>query len=184
MLAVRPGRCRGGRPSRTFLSLTASRGAKVSPSARQDGVGLTRGRNQIRRPSALPPGPLCHLALGIKSTSPGKRWAGGRACMLSRVSHVRFFVTPWTGARQAPLSMGFSRQEHWSGLPCPPPGDLPDPGIEPATLVSLALQAVSLPLASPGKPGSRAALRKRKGQKMWETKAPLTYSITLTLSTY
>ena len=49
------------------------------------------------------------------------------------------FVTPWTEARQAPLSVGFSRQEHWSGLPCPPPGDLPDPGIEPASLTCPAL---------------------------------------------
>ena len=40
------------------------------------------------------------------------------------------FVTPWTVTRQAPLSMGFSRQESWSGLPCPPPGDLPNPGIK------------------------------------------------------
>ena len=45
----------------------------------------------------------------------------------------------WTVARQAPLSMGFSRQEYWSGLPCPPPGDLPDSGIEPASLMSPAL---------------------------------------------
>ena len=47
--------------------------------------------------------------------------------------------TPWTVAHQAPLSMGLSRQEYWSGLPCPPPGDLPDPGIEPASLMSPAL---------------------------------------------
>ena len=45
----------------------------------------------------------------------------------------------WTIARQAPLSMGFSRQEYWSGLLCPPPGDLPDPGIEPTSLTSPAL---------------------------------------------
>ena len=45
-------------------------------------------------------------------------------------------ATPWTGARQAPLSMGFSRQEYCSGLPCPPPGDLPDPGTEPGSLAS------------------------------------------------
>ena len=51
-------------------------------------------------------------------------------CMLSRFSRVRLFVTPWTVVRQAPLSMSFSRQEYWSGLPCPPPGDPPDPGIE------------------------------------------------------
>ena len=45
-------------------------------------------------------------------------------------------VTPWTVARQAPLSLGFSKQEYWSGLPCPPPGDLPDPGIQPMSHVS------------------------------------------------
>ena len=45
----------------------------------------------------------------------------------------------WTAALQAPLSMGFSRQEYWSGLPCPPPGDLPDPGIKPTSLMSPAL---------------------------------------------
>ena len=60
-------------------------------------------------------------------------------CALSCFSRVRLFVTPWTVARQAPLSMGFSRQEHWSGLLCPLPGDLPDPGIEPTSLKSLAL---------------------------------------------
>ena len=55
----------------------------------------------------------------------------------------------WTVVRQAPLSMGFSRQEYWSGLPCPPPGDLTDPEIE---SVSPALQAGSLPTEPPGKP--------------------------------
>ena len=60
-------------------------------------------------------------------------------CVLSRFRHVRLCVTPWTAARQAPLSMGVSRQEYWSGLPCPLPGDLPDPGIEPASLLSPAL---------------------------------------------
>ena len=47
------------------------------------------------------------------------------------LSHVRLFVTPWTVAYQAPLPLGFSRQEYWSGLPFPSPGDLPSPGIEP-----------------------------------------------------
>ena len=64
------------------------------------------------------------------------------------LSRVRLFATPWTAARQAPLSMGFSRPEHWSGLPCPPPGDLPDPGIAPT---SPALQAASLLSEPPGK---------------------------------
>ena len=57
-------------------------------------------------------------------------------------------ATPWTVAPQAPLSMGFSRQEYWSGLPCPPPGDLPNPGIEPR---SPTLQADSLLSEPPGK---------------------------------
>ena len=52
------------------------------------------------------------------------------------LSRVRLFPTPWTVAYQAPLSMGFSRQEYWSGLAFPPPGDLPDPGIELASLMS------------------------------------------------
>ena len=56
--------------------------------------------------------------------------------MLSRFSHVGLFETLWTIAHQAPLSMRFSRQEQWSGLLCPPPGDLPDPGIETASLTS------------------------------------------------
>ena len=59
-------------------------------------------------------------------------------------------ATPWTVACQAPLSMGFSKQEYWSGLSFPTPGDLPDPGIEPASLVSPAL-AVQLPLVPLGK---------------------------------
>ena len=60
-------------------------------------------------------------------------------CVLSRFSHVWLFVTLWTVAHQSPLSMGFSRQIYWSGLLCPPPGDLPDPGIEPASFKSPAL---------------------------------------------
>ena len=60
-------------------------------------------------------------------------------CVLSHFSRVWLFATLWTVAHQAPLSMGFCRQEYWSGLPCPPPGDLPDPGIEPTTLMPPAL---------------------------------------------
>ena len=62
--------------------------------------------------------------------------------ILSHFSHVQLFVTLWTVAHRAPLSMGFSRQEYWGGLPFPSLGDPPDPGIEPK---SSALQAVSLP---------------------------------------
>ena len=59
--------------------------------------------------------------------------------MLSCFSHIQLCAVLWTGARQASLSMGFSRQEYWSGLPCPPPGDLPDPRIKPECLKFLAL---------------------------------------------
>ena len=62
------------------------------------------------------------------------------------LSHVQLFVTPWTIARQVPLSLGFLRQEYQSGLPFPPPGDLLDPGIKPTSPVSPAL-------APSGKPG-------------------------------
>ena len=58
-------------------------------------------------------------------------------CMLNCFSHV--IATLWTVTRQAPLSVGFSRQEYWSGMPCPPPGDLPDPGIKPESLTSPTL---------------------------------------------
>ena len=64
-----------------------------------------------------------------------------RACVLSHFSHVRLCATLWTAACQAPLSMEFSRQEYWSGLLFPSPGDRPDPGIEPE---SHALQTDSL----------------------------------------
>ena len=63
---------------------------------------------------------------------------------------VLLFVTLWTVARQASESMGSLRQEYWNGLPCPPRGDLPTPGIEPMSPVSPALQADSLALAPPG----------------------------------
>ena len=58
-------------------------------------------------------------------------------------SCVRLFLTPWTVALQAPLPMGFTKQEYWSGLPFPPPQDLPGPGIEPVSPVCQALQAGS-----------------------------------------
>ena len=66
-------------------------------------------------------------------------WPLVYACMLSHFCCVQLFANPWTIARQAPLSMGFSRQGHWSGLPCPPPGNLPNPGTEPVSLLSPVL---------------------------------------------
>ena len=72
-----------------------------------------------------------------------------RACMLSHFTHAWLFATLSTVTHQAPLSKGFSRQEYWSRLPCPLPGDLADPGIEPASLSLLHWQAGSLSLAPP-----------------------------------
>ena len=76
------------------------------------------------------------------------------ACVPSSFSCVQLFATPWIllVACQAPLSMGFSKQEYWSGLPCPSPGDLLNPGIEPRFPVSSALQADSLPPSHWGNP--------------------------------
>ena len=68
------------------------------------------------------------------------------------LSHVQLFMTLWTVARQAPLSMGFSRQEYWSGLPFPSPGHFPNPGTKPG---SRALQADALSSELPGKPAEK-----------------------------
>ena len=70
-------------------------------------------------------------------------------------SHAQLFVTPWAAARQAPLSMEFSRQEQWSELPFPPLGDLPDPGIEPTSPASPALAGRFFTTEPHGKPQGR-----------------------------
>ena len=101
------------------------------------------------------------LKLNIQKT---KITASGpivQACLLSCFSRVRFFVTLWTVAGQAPLSMGLSRQEYWSGLLCPPPGDLLNPGLSRLLL----WQAGSLPLVSPGKPPVLSLHGKKVGEK-------------------
>ena len=72
----------------------------------------------------------------------------------------------WTVTLQAPLSMGFSRQEYWSGLPCPPPGDLPKTEIKPSSLMSPALD--SLPLVPPGKPTKEMVLSSKTKRGFFE----------------
>ena len=95
-------------------------------------------------PRAELQGPVSSCPCLIPST-----WSSvGCTCVLN-LCHVQLLATPWTVARQAPLSMGFSRQESWSGLPFPSPGDLPDPGIKPR---SPAFQAAALTSEPPGKP--------------------------------
>ena len=78
--------------------------------------------------------------------------------MLSRISCVQLSATPWTVDCQAPLSITLSRQKYWSGLPCPPPGELPNPGIK---LESPALQTDSLPAELPGNPWRQQVTVKR-----------------------
>ena len=85
----------------------------------------------------------------------------GSMCAQS-LSRVQLCETPWTAAHQSPLSVGFSRQEYWSGLPLLPPGDLPDPRIEPVSSVSPVLAGKSFTTEPPGKPhyiGDRVDLR-------------------------
>ena len=81
------------------------------------------------------------------------------------LSCVWLFVTPWTVGHQAPLSLGFSRQEYWSALPFPHPGDLPDPGMEPMFPVSPTLQVDSLPLSHQGTP----SLESRKMSRLFQS---------------
>ena len=75
----------------------------------------------------------------------------GNVTYVQLLSYVQLFATPWTVAHQAPLLLGFSRQEYWSGVPIPSPGDLPHPGIEPGFP---ALWADALPSEPPGKPNT------------------------------
>ena len=75
-------------------------------------------------------------------------WMCGPVCVSQLLSRIWLFATSWTVAFQASLSVGFSRQEYWSGLPFPPPGDLPNPGVEPT---SLALAGTFFTTTPPGK---------------------------------
>ena len=83
---------------------------------------------------------------------------------MKSLSHFQLFGTPWTVAYRAPPSMGFSRQEYWSGLPFPSPGDLPDPGIKPR---SPTLQADASPSEPPGQPKVKLLSRVRLFATPW-----------------
>ena len=87
------------------------------------------------------------MAVGLSIDSKIK--SSGKALKVKSLSRVRLFATQWTVAYKASPSMGFSRQEYWSGLPFPSPGDLPDPGVKPG---SPALEADTLTSEPPGKP--------------------------------
>ena len=94
--------------------------------------------------------------------------------VLSCFSHVPLFVTPWTATYQAPLSMGFSWQEYWIELPCLPPRDLLNPGIEPASLVAPALQVDSLLLS---RLGSTPFVRLKQHLLLGSSSFPLVNSV-------
>ena len=119
----------------------------------------SQARNQTEV-SCIAGGFLTNWAIGflkglfnMLSRFPFGDLALGCGFVLCHFSHVQLFMTAWTVACQTPLFMGLSRQEYWSGLPCPPPGDCLNPGIEPG---SPALQQESsLPLVPPWKPGLR-----------------------------
>ena len=104
-----PGREQGGRLLGRLRTEHPARGATQGVPSRGD----------PQKADSLPAQP--HLVFSSAETEQ----------VLSRFSPIQLFATQWTVACQAPLSTGFSKQEYWSGLPCPPPGDLPDPGIEP-----------------------------------------------------
>ena len=91
----------------------------------------------------------------VSITLMGLPWSQGESlcCVLSCLSCVWLFATPWTVAHQAPLSTGFSRQGYWKGLPCSPPRDFPSPSIEPGSPASPALQVDSFTTEPWGKPG-------------------------------
>ena len=111
---------------------------------------------------------------GCSSNSSSNLYA---ECVLSCFTCVQLLVTPWTVAHQAPPSMGFSRQEYWSGVPCPPPGDPPDPGIKPGSPAAPARSGVPCPPPGdppdPGiEPGSPVAPARQAGSsllKHWQS---------------
>ena len=106
-------------------------------------------------PHSLPQFPLSWSRVLYSTHLTGLYWGLHVVCVLSCFSRFWLFATLWIVSRHAPLSMGFSRQEYWSRLPCPPPGDLLHPGIEPTSPASPDLQADSLPTEPPGKPMAR-----------------------------
>ena len=115
------------------------RGSKQGPGVYQDPASLSLNRSSDNQeifplPCSLPTSPAPAVTRDPKPQPP--------AFVLSCFSCVRLFATPWTMTCQASLSVGFSRQEYWSGLLCPPPGDLPDPGSEAVSLMSPALAGV------------------------------------------
>ena len=119
-------------------------------------TGERKGRTEVSRLKVMTQCPIILFTQETRVSSDNLRKMSAVECTVVVVGGAGLvaksnptFVTPWTVAHQAPLSMGFHRQEYWSALPCPPPGNLPDPGIEPR---SPTLQAYSLLPSHQGSP--------------------------------
>ena len=109
-----------------------------------------------------------------------RQWLHNCACVLTCFSCVQLFATLWLIALHAPLSMGFSMQQYWNALPCPPPGNFPNPGIEPVSLAVPALQADSSPLRPLWRP-----LSSLKAYCLWsDTNAYIQVSLRVTVIKY
>ena len=106
-----------------------------------DNILTVQGLEGARQPALLSQEPVLHCTRSVftegmnglrcREKRRSQRHTGSVGTRAKSLSCIRLFATPQTVAHQAPLSMGFSKQEYWGGLPCPPPGDLPNPGIEP-----------------------------------------------------
>ena len=132
-------------------------------------VGVYRWEQAVLRVAV--PFPVVSLHLAADLAEGFKKGIGNVNLTIDKVkvkslSHVWLFATPWTVAYQAPPSMVFSRQEYWSGMPFPSPGDLPNPGIEPR---SPALQADALPSEPPEQPIVKTRANRRVSSDHWDS---------------
>ena len=126
----------------TILQIRKKFGASKGPASLRSSLCVAAGTSLIKHR-------LGYISLLLKAPGFPSLLEDKEGKKVNSLSCVRFFATPWTVAYQAPLSMGFSRQEYWSGMPFPSPGGLPDPGIEPR---SPELEADTLTSEPPGKP--------------------------------
>ena len=117
-------------------SVSSSRNCTVTGLSKARGRSSSSSWTLMLTTGVLMTGRLGTLGRQAQLPQYSREW---HARILSRFSHARLCTTLWTATRQAPLSIGFSRQDYWSGLPCPPPGDLLNPGIKPTSLMSPAL---------------------------------------------
>ena len=114
-------------------------------------LGTKEPSTRLQSPPSLHPFSLLEVLQNFQNVWSNRSWLVELLLLLSHFSCVRLCANLWTAARQVPLSMGFFREKYWCGLPFPSPGDLPNSGIKPGSLMSyLHWQAGSLPLSFPG----------------------------------